>query len=417
MKRNGLRRVAAVIALSNNDEAQVATSVFCNSILTVSFAREEKPISQIGQIVVKNLLTDLAENIPHTDLKLLEDLKLNEKLGLTKNGTFTMLDRYAENTLYALLPTPEQLELFPRRDANAQTAMDNMSAKSFNEYTMGAWNQYVAGIAQTAMEKVAMNSTIRQSWSSEYRKHLVGAFNKEEILYLSDHIDDVTEIMRKTRLPSYDAKVLSAAKDQLSYMLSSDENLIRLFTDAILQQGEVAAEFTRSWSELLKSRRTLFEVRDTNMVTFYERKVRNFLDRRGSDIYTQFSAIHDTPSLISFLEGLIEDIIDSDDIFSAAFEDELETRLNEDSQSTDAKQYIRKKLTGSDVFTYLQTNFALGEPLVSSILIKIGTPLYKNLYSNLSPTTYYYNTGSSSAAEALVIYEVTKENLVNGEGV
>ena len=42
---------------------------------------------------------------------------------------------------------------------------------------------------------------------------------------------------------------------------------------------------------------------------------------------------------------------------------------------------------------------------------------YKNLYSNLAPTTYYYNTGSSSAAEALVIYEVSKENLVNGEGV
>ena len=152
------------------------------------------------------------------------------------------------------------------------------------------------------------------------------------------------------------------------------------------------------------------------MSAFYERKIRNFIDRRGNEIFTAFAAIHNTQELIEFLQGTVEDIIDSDEVFSAAFEDELERRLNEDALPTDAKQYIRKKLTGSGVYTYLQTNFALGEPIVSSILIKIGTPLYKNLYSNLAPSTYYYNTGSSSAAEALVIYEVSRENLVNGEG-
>lgn len=412
----GYKIASAVIALSNNDEAQVTANIFCNAVLTVSYAREEKPISQIGQVVVRNLLTSLSDNIPHTDPKLLEDPKLGEKLGLTKDGTFSMLDQYAQSNLHALLPTQEQLELFPRRDDSTQTPMESMSANAFNQYTMGAWDQYLASIARTAQEKVAMNSTVRQSWSDEYRKHLVSTFNKEEILYLTDHIDDVTELMRKTRLPSYDAKVLSAARDQLNYMLSSDEGLIQVFTGALQQQGEAAAEFTQVWNALLKSRRQIFDVRDANMATFYERKIRNFIDRRGSEICAQFAAIHETAALVAFLENVIDDIIDSDEIFSAAFEDELETRLNEDALPTDAKQYIRKKLTGNGVFTYLQTNFALGEPLVSSILIKIGTPLYKNLYSNLAPTTYYYNTGSSSAAEALVLYEVSRENLVNGEG-
>lgn len=114
------------------------------------------------------------------------------------------------------------------------------------------------------------------------------------------------------------------------------------------------------------------------------------MDRRGTEMLTAFAAIHNTQELIEFLQGTVEDIIDSDEVFSAAFEDELERRLNEDALPTDAKQYIRKKLTGSGVYTYLQTNFALGEPIVSSILIKIGTPLYKNLYSNLAPSTYYY---------------------------
>ena len=114
---------------------------------------------------------------------------------------------------------------------------------------------------------------------------------------------------------------------------------------------------------------------------------------------------------------VVDAVIDSDEIFSASFEDELETRLNEDALPTDAKQYIRKKLTGSGVYTYLQTDFALGEPVESAILIKVGTPLYKNLNTNLPPTTTYYNTGSGSAAEALVIYQVSKENLVNGGGI
>lgn len=413
----GYKIVSAIIALSNNDETQVTKNIFCNSVLTASYAREEKPIAQIGQVVVSNLLTSLAENIPHTDPKLMDDPKLSNKLGLTKTGTFTMLDNYAEMNLYSLFPSEEQLELFPRRDANAQTEMSMMSANAFNEYTMGAWNQYLAEIARTAQEKVAMNSAVRQSWSDEYRKILVNTFNKEEILYLVDHIDDVAEILGNTRLPSNDAKVLTAAKDQLKYMLSSDEKLIQIFVNALRQQGQVASDFTQAWNTLLKSRRQIFGVRDANMATFYERKIRNFIDRRGSEICTEFTTIHNTEDLIKFLQDVIEDVIDSDEIFSAAFEDELESRLNEDALPTDAKQYIRKKLTGSGVYTYLQTNFALGEPVVSSILIKIGTPLYKNLYSNLAPTTYYYNTGSSSAAEALVIYEVSKENLVNGEGV
>lgn len=410
----GYKIVTATIALSNNEDAQITSKIFCNSILTASYAREEKPIAQIGQVVVKNLLTSLADNIPHSDPKLLDDPKLAEKLGLTKNGTFSMLDQYAESNLYMLLPTEDQLEFFPRRDSNAQTEMSMMSATSFDEYTMGAWNQYLAEIARTAQEKVAMNSMVRQNWSNEYRRHLVSTFSKEEILYLTDHTDDVTEIMSKTRLPSYDSKVLSAAKEQLKYMLSNDPKLIQIFVNALQQQGEIALEFTQSWNALLKSRRQMFGVRDANMATFYERKIRNFIDRKGSEVCANFVAIHDTDELVELLHNTIEDIIDSDEIYTAAFEDELESRLNEDALPTDAKQYIRKKLTGSGVFTYLQTNFALGEPVVSSILLKIGTPLYNNLYSNLAPTTYYYNTGSSSAAEALVIYEVSKENLVNG---
>lgn len=99
-------------------------------------------------------MLSLAENAPHTDPKLMDDPKLAEKLGLTKNGTFTILDQYAQTNLYALLPSEEQLELFPRRDAIAQVQMSMLSANAFNEFTMGAWNQYLAEMIRTARENL-----------------------------------------------------------------------------------------------------------------------------------------------------------------------------------------------------------------------------------------------------------------------
>lgn len=80
----GYKIISATIALSNNEETRITTNIFCNSVLTASYAREEKPISQIGQVVVGNLLLSLAENASHTDPKLMDDPKLAEKLGLTK---------------------------------------------------------------------------------------------------------------------------------------------------------------------------------------------------------------------------------------------------------------------------------------------------------------------------------------------
>lgn len=106
-------------------------NIFCNSVLTASYAREEKPISQIGQVVVGNLLLSLAENTPHTDPKLMDDPKLAEKLGLTKNGTFTILDQYAQANLYALLPSDEQLELFPKTRCHCTGANEHALCQCF----------------------------------------------------------------------------------------------------------------------------------------------------------------------------------------------------------------------------------------------------------------------------------------------
>jgi hypothetical protein len=409
--------LSAAIVLSNNTDPRIVSSFFSGSVMTASYAREEKPLSQIGQVVIKGLIDELSKATSPMDVRPLADPRLPEKLGLTQQGTLALLDEYAESNLFALLPSKEQMELFPRRDSNSQTSMSLLSARAFNEYTMGAWEQYLSSIVRKAQEKLSMDSSVRTAWRDAYRALLVENFSREELLYLVTHVQDVEDLLTAPRAPGQDAPVLSAAQDQLKYMLSGDREVVRIFLSALEEQGQAAQDFSDMWNSLLRSMRKVHTVRDNNIATFYDRKVRNFYDRSGAGVCQEFAGMHDTSELSSFLTGTLDRIVDSDEIFSSAFEDELENRLNEEALPTDAKQYIRKKLTGDEVFVYLQTNFDLGEPLFSSILLKTDTPLYSNLYSNLPPTTYYYDTGSSTTAEALVIYEVSAVNLVNGEGL
>lgn len=408
--------MAAAIALSNNSDAQIALSFFGNGVITASYAREAKPLAQIGQVVVKGLIDELAKTAPQLDPKLLEDPGLPERLGLTRQGTLFLLDQYAESVLYARLPTEEQLEFFPRQDDHMQFDMAELTAKAFNEYTMGAWQQYLSNTVVSIREKILLDSIIRTAWQEQYRALLVKNFSKEEIICLAGHLQTVKDLMTRPKVPSQDVQVLDGAREQLKYLLSSDEKLVQIFLNALQEQARASQDFADQWNSLLKSMRRVHTVRDNNIAVFYERKVRNFCDRHGPGICAEFAGMHETAELVSFLTDTLEQVIGSDEIFSTAFEDELESRLKGEALPTDAKQYVREKLTGKEVYVYLQTSFALGEPLISSILLKVGTPLYQNLYNNLSPTTYYYNTGSSNTAEALVIYQVSAENLVNGGG-
>lgn len=409
------RIASSIIALSNNSDANVSTSLFSKSVLTASYAREEKPSEKIGQVIVTELIDEMAKSFVHRELNLFEDDSISERLGLTKDGTIIILDNYAQSTLVPLLPSPSQLMLFPRASMDEYDDVSQLSARDFNSLTMNSWDSYLSQVARQAQEKVNMDSKIRQNWRKEYLSFLCTKFSTDELIYLSDHIDDVRELISRKREPSQEMQVLSAAKSRLKYMLSSDPKLIDIFISAIKEQGEHAREFFIAWRGLLQSRQNIFAIRDDNITAFYEKKVRNYFDHHGHELAEEFKRIQDFESLKLFLEGTLDKIVDSDSIFSAPFEEELERRLREEALPTDAKQYIRQKLTGEDVRTYLQVNFNFGQPVLSSILIKVGTSLYKNLYNNLAPTTYYYNTGCGNAAEATVVYEVSKENLINGE--
>ena len=163
-------------------------------------------------------------------------------------------------------------------------------------------------------------------------------------------------------------------------------------------------------------RSALFPVDDSTIKSFYRVKMRDYFDLHESELEKELKSISDIEGLQRFLENTIDEIISGDPVFSQPFEDEFESRLRADNRPEDAKQYIQQSLTVNDVYKYLQVNFNLGQPVLSAVLLKEGTPLFENLHANLSPNTYYYNTGYSNMAEAIVIYNIRTDDLINGGG-
>src|SRR5699024_11599215 len=70
---------------------------------------------------------------------------------------------------------------------------------------------------------------------------------------------------------------------------------------------------------------TLFR---SNLTDFYERKVQRFFDRNGTEKARQFGRLGSVEELKRFLEETLQEIRESDPIFPAPFEEELQARLD-----------------------------------------------------------------------------------------
>lgn len=407
--------IANTIALTNNNDAQIFRTLFDKGVYTASYACEEKPVSKIGQIVIKKLIERLSQESFGNPNNLLNDRQIITKLGLSKERTIELLDLYVEQSLFKMLPAAEQLQVFPRKECIEYDDVTALSEKEFNVVTMNCWAVFLNQLSERAQENVRRDSNLRDSWRKQYSKKISDAFSVSDLIWLRDHIEDVRKYISNARPPSQEIQVLSAAKSKLKYMLSSNVELSNIFVETIYKLGNDAEKFLNEWNQLLKSGLEVHAIRDENITQFYNRKIQNFFDHKGSKMSEDFRKITDMDALQAYLYGIIDDIIENDVIFSAHFEEELDNRLKEEALPVNAKQYIRQKLTGENVPIYYQAQFNYGAPIASCIMIKVGTQLYSNLTNHLSNTTYYYDTGSGNSAEALNYYAVSTENLVSEE--
>lgn len=402
------RIISSVIALSNNDDSRITANLFSPRVFTVSYAYKEKPSLEIGQVVVEALIDNLSGLIdsqgggaPIKDL--LADSNLPARLGITPDGTLSILDEYVVETLVPRLPSPEQLEYFPRRDSADCGPLCELTASEFNALTMNAWDCYLSRLSKD----MRLNG-----WGGRYTQLLNENFYTDELISLSDALETVRRILSGAGGRVHDLRVLDSAAAELKHKLASDPAVIDELAEAVKVQGDRARAFVQKRTELFLTRKDLFPVTDGTIRKFYQGRLQNYFVRSEDRLRERLRGIRDIDSLFRFLEEIIDEIIVSDEIFQAPFEREFEIRLHATNQPYDAQQYIRQQLTVDDVYTYLQVNFSLDEKLLSAILLNVATPLYGNLCKNLNSTIYYYNTGYSNIAESIEVYEVGVNNLL-----
>ncbi len=410
------RIIADMIALTNNSDSRIAQAMLNARAYTVSYAREEKPAESIGQVIVKKLIDHLSKENFGMVGQLFEEEGTFERLGFTKEGTLEILDRYAEDFLFKMLPTDGQLSLFPRNTDADFEDVSEMSEHEFNALTMNSWQCFLEQLAKQATARIERDLSTRTRWREEYESRILSSFTVNEMIWLLDHMEEFSQRVHEPRELSGTTPVLNAAKIRLKYLLSFDEDILEIFLGVIADAGERAKAFLQSWDRFLQSQFSIHSVKDQNLETFYKRKAVNFLDFNGVSISEEFRRITDMREMESFLYATINRIIESDPSFAAPFEEELESRIQEDAVDMNAKQYLRQKLTGESVPLYFRGTFDYGAPVASAVMLKAGTPLHANLTNNLPPSMYYYDTGCGNAAEAIKVYCVSHDNLLTGTG-
>lgn len=409
------RILTDLIVLSNGFDGTITQQLYSASVKTAGYSLVEKPSEEIAQVVVTSLIQHLNQYRKKTDAsEILEDGQLAEKLGITREGSITLLDEYCERELLALLPTEEQLEVFPRNTDEDLMAVSQMSESDFNDLTMNAWDAYLEKIIEKSEKMISEGAKQKEVWKKEYNSQLEQCFSADELITLADSEATVRKKFKTMREPGSNDRVLDAAKNKLRYKLSANDKIIDFFINVAKEEGERGRQLIKEWNNLVNSLSQLFQVEDTNLCQFYERKVQHFFDNNGSTLGKQFNSMGSTQKLEQFMQECMDMLLQSDQIFRAPFEEELQKRLDSTAgPEDDAKAYIRSHLTGDKVKTYLRVVFALEITDISVILLKSGTDLHRSLIDKLPDTTYYYNTGSSDAAEALVVYQVEAFNLVS----
>ena len=410
------RIFSSLMALSNNDDTNIADILFRPGVATVSYVHDEKPVHDIGQVVVKALVDYLSSDDEVSHVLEFNEIELSPRLGFSENGTLALLNDYVESELVPLLPTPEQINLFPRWTVDDYGDISEYSTDDLDNLTLGTWSAMLDRIVSDTLERVRTDATRRKQWSDAYKRMISDEFKVGELVSLALHSDDIRKMFRSVREPTVIGSALNHAKQMMHALLSSNSEIADLFANVIDDQARYSNKFRDVWRTLYRSALELHDVQDANLVTFYNGKVRNFLDRHGLELKHSFRDVSSLPELRKFLFDAIDDVIESDPVFTASYEDEQERRLSRDSQAQSAQQYIRQKLTGENVKTYLQVSFSLDITPLTSVLLKEGTKLSDNLRHDLSSSTYFYNTGYGNAVEVLNVHDVQPQNIISDEG-
>ena len=419
------RLVTALIAVSNNQDAQVVQELFrTGAVMTAGYARAEKPVDDISRICVDHLLDELNGFAPSGvgDLFGHDRERTRERLGLSEDGTFLVLDDEIERNLPRFVPGGDELRellrAFPLGApdvAESDALCTETSSARIDALTFGAWNCYLERAVDDARDGMRDRVSDIRNWRRSYADFLRRSFHAKELVELSEHPERVRELAEPVNHLSADTSIRETAAQRLKYLLSSDADIREGLFAEVGDAGARAVEFLRAWDELMRTRSQIPEAHgdDEAFIHYYARNLRAFFDSRQAELREKFQTIPDVEGMTDFFREVMDSIFENRTlrgVFAATFEDVGAIQIEQ----------TRATLTGAPV--YFCTGFSLDTPFLSFVLLNIDERAPDTLYRTLRDSlpdpekTRFYQTGRGSAAESLNIFRLERFHLWSGEG-
>ncbi len=403
-------RIASLyIALSDCSDNTIVNQLFDDRVLTASYAIVRKPTRAIGQISLDLLLLGLNDYSGSANADLLQVADIEHRLGVTGEGTLSVIDDDAGQLIRMIVPSAAQLRYFPQREFFDYSDLSRYTYDSFDEACMGALSAY---LEQKQRYQLMVDGTQQSAWARSYGALLRKNFSIDELIYLGDHLERVREVLEDSRRREIIPSVIEGASSKLRMALSQNPQVIDLFVRQVNAEAQRARGFRKIWHDLLDSLRSVRKVREEDsLIEYYSQRARTFLRAEGRRLGSEFATQATVEELRAFLNHVIDALIDSDSVFAAPFEAELMMRLNAVNDGADTFGWIYSNLTGNNLRTYLQVYFALDDPISKGVFIEDGTELGRRLRQTLPGGTYFYNTGNNRWAEAINLYAIDAGNI------
>lgn len=429
---NYLLSSSMIFLSNNNDEEGVSYrgsalfSRYTDSIgYTVSYVNLSKPIKAIVANTYVSILRFLMNEMFQVDKKLtLDKNKILSSLGIGQNEDNSLLNEIYERII-TNIPRISDLSSLPNiaNQSISISKRDGVDFSCINEYldriTLNCWNAFYnynyIRVIKELLEGDYNDSNLRQTITQE----LLNSFNYIELSQLveSKAIEAIEEFT-PTNFTTKSVNSLNELDTFIKRQIKNDifNSLKNTYKELIREVDALAEHYIESLELLAFNVHEQAKIKNDdlsgNISSYYENIVRTYMSSSENmlRISKEFGIYrNDINEVYVQLSSLFSMIIESNPIYKASFEEELNARLNA-VNAGQANKLIAKALQNpTKIKDNIRINSSFEPYELNTYYLINGNSDYVNILDVNENSIV--NTGGSNSAETVVIYACSKDNI------
>lgn len=381
-----------------------------STILTVAYSRLRRPNKGIVETVLNTAVNWLKKN--QQTGAMLSRNELCERIDLSA-GRIAVVERFYDNHVKGSLPPVEILEFFPRKSKK----MDRLTAMSFGAFqneTFGIYDSFISGM--TVFDKNTMD-IFRREFRSMLKESIS---NSEAASSLTDaNIDNIISEMQGPG---------SGVTDKTPAGEYMHEQMREFFIQKV---SEICREEMRQYGKDAKAHETMLDsiilefqntmdtdVGDTVRDYYEDLTQRALAGSAGRDFLERYRTCGgDSRLLFDAIRRFVNEMFNSEPVFSLPLEGELEKRLGEKDENY---QVILQNELMNNIESRARLKTLLSLSTKNKIIMANRyeegareTELYSFLKGLLNDVTgdAFFDTGNRNLIETIVFYSVNRSDL------